>query len=194
MSLSLRRRLLLQVACADNGVIGVAGGLPWDIAEDFDGFLASTAGGVLILGRRSFWPGATEDGRRAIVLSRDAGYTPPAGASLARTFAEALALADALPGGGDVVHVCGGAGVYAEALATRDRPLRLRLTEVHASPAGDRVFPPWRHHSWRELSRRAGAGAHTFVELERVSFREEHGGGAALEGAGATAAASAAEP
>ena len=192
---ALRRTLLLQAAVADNGVSGVGGGLPWVLPEDFDAFLSSTAGGVLLLGRLSLWPGASEAGRRAIVLSRDAGYAPPAGVALARSFDEALALADALPGGGALLHVCGGEAVYAAALACRDRPLRLRLTEVHATPDGDRRFPPWRQLGrWRELSRRAGAGAHTFVELERVSFREEHGGGAALAGAGATAAASAAEP
>ena len=40
------------VACAENGVIGRAGALPWNIAEDRQHFFDSTRGGVLVHGRR----------------------------------------------------------------------------------------------------------------------------------------------
>jgi dihydrofolate reductase len=173
-----KRRLVLQAAVAANGTIGAAGGLPWDIPADYESFLASTAGGVVVVGRKSLWDGACSDGRRAIVLSRDAAYAPAAGAAVAvaRTFAEALAIADALPGGDGVLHVCGGAGVYAEALAQADRGVTLRLTEVHADFDGDRAFPDWRAAgAWEERSRsrgRHGDLEFSFVVLERV------GGGA----------------
>ena len=168
-----RRRLVLQAAVAENGTIGVGGALPWDIPEDYASFLASTSGGVVVLGRKSLWEGVCSDGRRAIVLSRDAAYAPPAGsgAVVARTFAEALAAADAMPGGDGVLHVCGGADVYAEALAQADRHVTLRLTEVHAAFDGDRTFPNWRAAgAWAERSRRRcrhGDLEFSFVEYER---------------------------
>ena len=167
-----KRRLVLQAAVAANGTIGAAGGLPWDIPADYASFLASTAGGVVVVGRKSLWDGACSDGRRAIVLSRDAAFVPAAGAAVARSFAEALAIADALPGGDGVLHVCGGAGVYAEALAQADRGVTLRLTEIHAPFDGDRAFPDWRAAGdWAERSRtrsRHGELEFSFVVYERV--------------------------
>lgn len=161
------RPLHIEVACAENRTIGRGGRLPWSIPEDTRLFHEHTAGQIVILGRVSFddWQGSREDGRRAVVVTQ---HPVPASPDVfaAGTFAEALRIADTLPGR---IHICGGERIYAEALAL-DRPLRLNLTLVHAEIEGDRHFPEWRHLPWRELSRRESRDEnfrYTFFALER---------------------------
>ena len=168
--------LHLQVACAENRVIGRGGRLPWSIPEDFQFFQAQTAGQTVVLGRVCFdtWPRDTCDGRQPVVVtSRPLAPRPrradgPAESTplTAGSLAAALAIAEGRPGES---HLCGGERIYAEALAL-DRPLRLHLTLVHATVPGDTWFPEWRHLAWRELDRRASADAnhrYTFFTLER---------------------------
>lgn len=159
--------LHLQVACAENRVIGRAGRLPWLIPEDKKFYHDQTAGQIVVLGRVCFetWPRARQDGRRAVVLTRNAALAGP-GVHVAASLAAALAIAETLPG---EIHVCGGERIYEETLAL-DRPMRLHLTLVHAEVAGDTFFPEWRHLAWREVDRRESADAnyrYTFFTLER---------------------------
>lgn len=158
--------LNLIVACAENRVIGRRGQLPWHIPEDLAFFHAETAGQICVLGRICFqsWPRATLDGRRPIVITRDRTVATDR-TLVAGSLAAALALADSLPG---EIMICGGERIYAETLAL-DRPLRLRLTLIHAEIDGDTYFPEWRHLAWREIARRESADAHyryTFFTLE----------------------------
>ncbi len=158
--------LHLQVACAENRVIGRDGRLPWRIPEDYEYFQAQTAGQIVVLGRICFesWTRANLDGRRPIVVTRNRSLARD-GVRVAASLAEALALAETLPG---ELHVCGGERIYGETLAL-GRPMRLHLTLVHAVIEGDTLFPEWRHLPWRELSRRDSADAHhryTFFVLE----------------------------
>ena len=167
MSLS-PRPLNLIVACAENRVIGRNGRLPWRIPEDFRFFEESTAGTICVLGRVCFetWSRAAQDGRRPVVVTRNRTLARD-GVRVAAQFAEALAIAETLPG---EIHVCGGARIFAEALALAGvRPLRLHLTLVHAEVPGDTLFPEWRHLAWREVARRESADAnfrYTFLTLE----------------------------
>lgn len=160
--------LHLIVACAENRVIGRDRKLPWRIPEDLDFFHAATAGQICVLGRICFetWPGATRDGRRPIVITRDRALARP-GVEIASSLADALARAETLPG---EIYVCGGERIYAETLAL-PRPMRLELTLIHAEVPGDTFFPEWRHLAWREIARRDSADAnyrYTFLTLDRV--------------------------
>ena len=161
--------LHLIVSCAENRVIGRDGRIPWRIPEDLAFFHDMTAGRTCILGRICFetWPRATTDGRRPVVVTRDAALARP-GVQVAASFADALATAEELPG---EIFVCGGQRIYAAALALADqRPLRLHLTLVHTETSGDTFFPEWRHLAWRETARRESADAsfrYTFLTLER---------------------------
>lgn len=163
----MTKLLHLQVACAENRVIGRDGKLPWSIPEDLAFFHAQTAGQIVVLGRVCFetWPRVGLDGRRPVVITRDRSLAA-AGVHVAGSLDAALAIAEALPG---EVHLCGGERIYAEALAL-SRPLRLHLTLVHASVPGDTYFPEWRHLPWRETARRESADAnyrYTFFTLEK---------------------------
>ena len=167
----MSKLLHLIVACAENRVIGRDRKLPWRIPEDLKYFHDETAGQTVVLGRICYetWPRVALDGRQPVVITRNTALAKD-GVRVAATLAEALAIAETLPG---KIMICGGERIYAETLAlaaATARPLRLHLTLVHAEVAGDTFMPEWRHLAWRERSRRESADEnyrYTFFELER---------------------------
>lgn len=152
----------LVVARADNGVIGKDNALPWHLPADLRHFKRLTLGKPVIMGRRTFESiGKPLPGRENIVLTRDPDWRAE-GVTVAAGLDIALA--------NDVaeVSVIGGAQVYAVALPLADR---IYLTEVHASPEGDTVLPPF-GPDWQEVAREHHAAdgdqpAYSFVTLER---------------------------
>lgn len=150
-------QIVFYLARAANGVIGRDGDLPWHIPADLKRFKAMTAGKPMIMGRKTFesFP-APLPGRRHIVLTRDSAWHAES-AEVAHLVEAAVALA------GDVaeIAVIGGAEVFALFLPQADR---IELTEVHATPDGDAVVPPF--DGWREV-RRADHDGYSFVTLER---------------------------
>ena len=161
------KMLNLMVACAENRVMGRKNRLPWRIPEDLRVFHEETAGKTIILGRICYqtWPRAREDGRRLVVITSDASLERD-GVRVARSVAEALEIAETMPG---EIYVNGGERIFQEILAM-NRPMRLHLTLIHADVEGDRHFPEWRHLDWRETSRRESSDAnyrYTFYTLER---------------------------
>jgi dihydrofolate reductase len=151
----MRPEIVLVIARADNGVIGRDGALPWRLPEDLKRFKVLTMGAPMIMGRKTFesLPGRLP-GRRHIVLTR--GDWSADGAEVAHTVEEALALVAA-----PRVSVIGGAEIYRLFEPIADR---IELTEVHASPDGDTVQPPFT--GWREAARE-DHGGHSFVTLVR---------------------------
>jgi dihydrofolate reductase len=154
----------LLAAVARNGVIGVDGGLPWDLPDELALFKELTLGHVLVMGRRTYESvGRPLPGRTTIVVTRrpdwDAGQE---GVLRAAGIGEALELAAALD---EEVFVVGGAGVYEASLPAADR---LALTFVDAEPSGDTRFPEVDWTEWREVARRTGDGWEhvTFERLE----------------------------
>ena len=149
--------IVFYLARAANGVIGRDGALPWRNPADLRRFKAMTLGKPMVMGRRTFesFP-APLPGRRHIALTRDRCWQA-AGAEVAHSVEEALALAGDVP----EVAVIGGAEVFALFLATADR---IELTEVHEAPAGDATVPPF--DGWREAAREDHDG-YSFVTLVR---------------------------
>ncbi|KQN24950.1 diacylglycerol kinase [Sphingomonas sp. Leaf33] len=149
--------IVFYLARATNGVIGVDGDLPWRIPADLKRFKAMTLGKPMVMGRKTFvsFP-APLPGRRHIVLTRDRSWSAD-GAEVAHTREEALALAGDVP----EVAVIGGAEVFALFL---NAATRIELTEVHATPTGDAVVPPF--EGWREAAREDHDG-YSFVTLVR---------------------------
>ena len=152
-----------HLARADNGVIGVEGRLPWRLPADLRRFKAQTMGKPMVMGRKTFesFPSPLP-GRRHIVLTRDPSWRRD-GAEVAASVEDALRLA----GNGDIA-VIGGAEIFALFL---DRAARIELTEVHISPEGDAVVPPF-GPEWHETAREDHPAegerpAHSFVTLER---------------------------
>lgn len=150
-------------ARAENGVIGNEGGLPWHVPADLKRFKALTIGKPMIMGRKTFesLPGLLP-GRRHIVLTRREDWDS-AGAEVAQSPEEALALA----GDGEIA-VIGGAAIFDVFLPLSDR---VELTEIHADYVGDTIMPPL-GPEWEETAREVheaegGMPAFDFVTLRR---------------------------
>lgn len=169
-----RHPLALVVAISQNGVIGADGGLPWRLPSDLKRFRAITWGKPLLMGRRTFESiGKPLPGRTSVVVSADPAFTPPEGVLRGATLAAALALADEAADamGADEIMVIGGERVFRDTL-----PLArtLHLTEVHASPAGDVLFPAFDRAAWREVEREGplrgekDEASFTYVTLARA--------------------------
>ncbi len=156
----------LIAAVARNGVIGVAGRLPWRLPADLRRFKALTWGKPVVMGRRTFDSiGRALPGRHNIVLSRNPAWHAPAEVSVAHDVEEALAIAGEVP----ETMVIGGGEIYRLFLPLADR---LELTEVDLSPPGDARFPDIDPAEWREMLNEAheaeeGRPAYRFRRLER---------------------------
>lgn len=151
--------LALVVALAQNGVLGRAGGLPWDYPEDRRHFLDVTRGHAVLMGRRTFEEtGRALPDRRNIVVSRTLAAAPDV--EIAATLDEAISLAretDPEP------FVIGGVRLFEEALP---RVTRLLLTEIPGEPEGDTVWHLDRT-GFRAVSERRGERGLVFLELLR---------------------------
>ncbi|MDR1852368.1 MAG: dihydrofolate reductase [Propionibacteriaceae bacterium] len=163
-------QLTAIAAVARNGVIGVAGALPWHIPEDFARFKQVTMGSNLIMGRKTFESiGGALKGRISIVVTSRPGpaetLTPAECGAETRllwvsSLDEALAAADpAKP-----TFIGGGGQLYREAW-----PLLtdLDITQVDRSPAGDTYFPEISPDTWRETWREPHDGF-CFVNYTRA--------------------------
>ncbi len=158
----------LIAAVASNGVIGADNRLPWRLADDMKRFRALTLGHAVIMGRKTWesLPRALPQ-RQNIVVTRQRDYAA-AGANVAGSFDEALALVR-LP---EPAFCIGGGELYRAALG---HAVRLYLTEIDRDFAGDALFPPWRDGDWKEVARetRRSEGPNGFdyayVTYERAS-------------------------
>ena len=160
--------LVIVVARARNGVIGIENRLPWHLPEDLKHFKALTTGNAVIMGRKT-WESLPPKFRPLperlnIVVTRDRGYVAD-GATVAHSLPEAVAAA-----GDRRAFVIGGAEIYAQALPLATR---LEITEVDADIAGDAFFPAPDAAAWREAARESYQSASglgfAFVSYRRAS-------------------------
>jgi dihydrofolate reductase len=131
-----RPAVSLVAAVARDGGIGHRGELLVRLPEDLRRFKTITLGQPVVMGRRTWQSiGRALPGRRNIVVTRNAGLRLE-GAETAASLDEALKLAADAP----IVHVIGGAELYALALPLADE---LQLTEIDAEFPADTFFPAW---------------------------------------------------
>ena len=123
-------------AMARNRVIGLNGGIPWHLPEDFRWFKRATLGGVVVMGRKTFQSlGKPLPGRRNVVVS--SCFEAPGVEvipSVERLNSEPYAPAP--------VWIIGGAQIYEQALP---KCTDLYLSVVDAEPLGDTFFPKFEH-------------------------------------------------
>jgi dihydrofolate reductase len=166
--------IVLIVAVAENGVIGQGNAIPWRLKSDMQRLKALTMGKPIVMGRKTFESLRRPlPGRTNIVITRDAQYQA-AGAVVTTSFAAARAVArgDALRRLVTEIAVIGGAEIYAQWMGIADR---LEITEVHARPDGDTVFPAIDVAEWEEVARiRHPAGPDDSVDFSYVTY-ERHG-------------------
>lgn len=138
-------RINIVVAAAANGVIGVDGGLPWHLPDDFAWFKKVTMGKPIIMGRRTWESiGKALPGRQNIVITRRQGYEA-AGADVVSSPEQAIVAA----GDAEDVMIIGGERVYADFLPLASR---LYLTRVDVEAEGDAYFPPIVDTEWTLVS------------------------------------------
>jgi len=131
-----RPAVSLVAIVARDGGIGHRGGLLVRLPEDLRRFKQITLGAPVVMGRKTWQSiGRALPGRRNIVVTRDRSLRPE-GAETAASLEAAIALA----GDVRVVHVIGGAEIYARALPLADE---LQLTEIDAEFPADTFFPAW---------------------------------------------------
>ena len=140
------------VACAENGVIGQDGGLPWHLSGDLKFFKAQTLGKPVVMGRKTYQSiGKPLPGRPNLVISRDPDFRAE-GVEVLRDIEAALARAQALAAesGAEEVMVIGGGQIFEKTL---NLARRIYLTVVHARPEGDTLMPELDPEVWQEVRR-----------------------------------------
>jgi len=157
--------IALIAAVAENGVIGVDGGMPWHYPTDLAHFKETTMGHPVILGRRTYESIAARldgplPGRTSIVLTQSGVDAP---ADVVQVESVEAAVEAAAETGAAVAYVAGGATVYEQFLPRADRFV---VTEVPESPDGDTFFPEWDREAWVERERES-AEELSFVTYER---------------------------
>lgn len=167
-------KLSLIVARGRNGVIGVAGELPWRLRGDMMFFKRITMGNPIIMGRKTWesLPKRPLPGRENIVMTRDWTYDAP-GARVYSNFIAAMNAAKAVAArdGRREAFVIGGEAIYKLAMPLADR---IYLTDVESYPEGDAFFPElpedeWREHTAEHFEAVEGNDfAYTIRKLERV--------------------------
>ena len=163
--------IFLIAAVAENGVIGAGGAMPWRLKSDMARLKALTMGRPVVMGRKTYVSiGRPLPGRTNIVVTRDAGFRAD-GVVVTNSFtaAKAIATGDALRRFATEIAVIGGAEIYAQWMDSADR---LEITEVHARPDGDTLFPAVDPTAWEEVARvRNPAGSHDSADFSYVTFR-----------------------
>ena len=146
--------VVVVAAIGSNGVIGVAGDMPWPRTGDQQQFKALTMGHPILMGRTTYASiGKPLPGRTSIVLTRDDAWGAD-GVEVAASLDEGIAKAAELD---DLVFIIGGAQVYAQAFA-EGLVDRMVVTHVHLAPDGDAWFPDIDWSEWAETDRESFDG------------------------------------
>jgi len=147
-------KITLIAAIGRNGELGIGDKLLCNLPADMAHFRKTTAGGVVIMGRKTFASiGRALPQRTNIVLTRDAQWVAD-GVQTATSVDEALAAA----GDAEQVFVIGGGQIYELFLPRADE---LILSEIAADfPTADVFFPEPDADEWQpELLARQTADA-----------------------------------
>lgn len=138
----------LIVARAKDNAIGKDNDLLWKIKDDLRLFKRTTAGHVVIHGRKSFESiGFPLPNRSNIIITRNKDYKEES-AFVTNSLEEAIALGQKLEMN-DEIFILGGAEIYRQSLDLVDR---MYLSEVKAEfPDADAYFPELNLKDWNQV-------------------------------------------
>jgi dihydrofolate reductase len=139
------------VAMSENRVIGVAGGIPWHIPQDFKFFKQTTMGHAMIMGRKTWASiGRALPGRLTIVVSRDHNLKLPEGVILKASVEAAINYCESVQNKwGHECFIVGGGDIYRQTLPLTNR---IYLTTVHKHIEGDTTYPEFSKSTFKELN------------------------------------------
>jgi dihydrofolate reductase len=144
--------VVIHVAVAENGVIGVDGDLPWKLSTDLKRFKEGTMGRPIVMGRKTYDSiGRPLPGRLNIVVTRDRAWRAE-GVEVVGSLQDAIVLGTArgrCMAGVNEIAIIGGGQIYAQAVPLADK---LHVTHVLAKLDGDTVFPVIDPNVWRQVS------------------------------------------
>lgn len=124
------------VAVAENGVIGNGLEIPWHISDEFKHFKATTTGGIIVFGRRTWESiGRPLPNRENVVITS----SKIEGVECFTSLEDAL---EHYKNDTRKFWVCGGAKLYAHAINLPSCK-EMILSRIKMSPAGDIFFPPF---------------------------------------------------
>ncbi len=144
-------KISLIAAIGRNNELGKENKLLWDLPADMQYFRKTTAGHVVIMGRKTYESiGQPLPNRRNIVVTRQSDYKPE-GMEVAGSLEEALKLVTENGAGwDDEVFVIGGGELYSQAIDMADK---LYITRVDDEiPEADTYFPDF-GPEWSETTR-----------------------------------------
>jgi len=160
------KHITAVVAIASNYAIGKNNQLLWHLPNDLKHFKNITAGGTVIMGRKTFDSvGKPLPKRRNIVITRQ--DIEIEGCEVVKSIDEAIALCKTE----DEVFIVGGAEIYRQAMHITNR---IYLTIVHQSFDADTFFPEIDYKHWKETEREDHEAdekhqfSYSFITLERV--------------------------
>ena len=168
--------LVIVVAAAQNGVIGINNTLPWRISADLQHFKQVTIGHPIIMGRKTYDSiGKPLPGRTTIVVTRQSDWQAEGYEDLVKvaySLEGAMELAEQIAAQMGVTEamLVGGAQLYRQAL---ERVSKVHLTRVHAEIEGDAWFPELDGNIWAEVqcvrykADEKNEYDYSFVELHR---------------------------
>lgn len=135
------KSVIIVVAVANNGVIGLDNQLPWRLKSDLQRFKKLTMGHALIMGRKTFDSiGRLLPGRQTIIVTRNPELRIE-NALMASSLQDAIAKT---PEGMDC-FVIGGAEIFRQAMPHAQKML---VTRVLAAVEGDTYFEDWDRTEW----------------------------------------------
>ena len=141
-------RISTIAAVANNGVIGKDNDLVWSLPTDMRFFMETTAGHVVITGRKNYESIPAKyrplKGRTNIVITRNRDYRAE-GAIVVHDLRDALDKAHAL--GETECFIIGGGQIYKQALLGNMVDTQY-ITHVDAEPEGDAFYPEKAWEGW----------------------------------------------
>lgn len=168
--------ITIIAAIAKNGVIGLEGGMPWNVPEDLWRFKELTVGKIVIMGnntKNSLNNKPLPNRKNVVVSTRH--FSNPAQQRNIKGFSFATSIEDTIGNNIlDDIYIIGGGQIYSIAEQYADR---MELTIIDLNPDGDTFFPKLKF-KWKEISReehvsRTGI-AFSYVTLERDKIDTGH--------------------
>jgi dihydrofolate reductase len=136
------KRIIIS-AMAKNRVIGTKNGLPWSIPEEYQHFLKSIQGNVMLMGRKSWdiFHKDLADTEANIIISRSSLIRD---AITAESLDEALNKAESFQRD---IYIAGGASIYQQALEA-GLVDEMHLSFLSQTHKGDAFFPEFDKSEW----------------------------------------------